>query len=135
MSRNTSSLIVITVVFSIVTISMVVSRIWALEQQIEKLNHVNASRSEEHEKIQKHNVALQDRLKELEEELEIMQKPQTIEGPASFPVSRVLAQRNDTVADLSKRENTSIETIFELNSWLNGRDDLLPGQAIWIPNK
>lgn len=71
---------------------------------------------------------------DVEAELTELQKPQAVSGPANFPISRVLAQRNDTVIALAKRQRTTPDVIYALNPWLGGEGALTVGQAIWIPN-
>ena len=133
--QRTWALVVTAVIFSVAVTSMVVSHIGGLELLVDELNQENVSLSERHKTFEAENSDLKVRLTKLEDEISSLQQPQAVEGPASFPVSRVLARRDDTVSMLAKRENTTVEIIYQLNAWLDGRENLLPGQAIWIPNR
>ncbi|NKB44354.1 MAG: LysM peptidoglycan-binding domain-containing protein [Alphaproteobacteria bacterium] len=133
--HRTWALIVATVILSIAVLAIVVSHIRGLEHLVAELDQENVSLSERHKNSEAQNFELQARLAALEDEISSLQQPQPVDGPAFFPVSRVLARRGDTVAKLAKRESTTVETIFQLNTWLNSRQELLPGQAIWIPNQ
>ena len=79
------------------------------------------------------NAQLATRLIETEEELERLYGPQPVGGPAQFPVARVLARAQDTVEILARREGTIPEVIQALNPWLEGSEDLIERQAIWVP--
>lgn len=133
--QRTWALIVTAVILSMAVTLMVARHIRGLEHLVEELSQANLSLVERYKTFEVENSDLQARLAKLEGEISSLQQPQAVEGPASFPVSRVLARRDDTVAMLAKRENTTVEIIYQLNAWLGGREDLLPGQAIWIPNQ
>jgi len=82
---------------------------------------------------QRENGKLKSQLTKREDEINRLQQPQAIQGPAQFPIARVLARSDDTVEKLSNREKTSPEVVFALNSWLQGTHQLIEGQAIWVP--
>lgn len=113
---------------------LVVGHIRALEQDLSVMSERSRVLEREVEaKDAALNVARSD-MAHVEAELLELQKPQAVNGPANFPISRVLAQRGDTVAMLARRQGTSPDVIYALNPWLEGASDLIVGQAIWIPN-
>lgn len=106
----------------------------SLENKIEDWSHLHSSLLVKNQATEQRNEELQLQVLALEEEVRALQQPVAVNGPASFPVSRVLARRDDTVEKLARRESTTVEVVRALNSWLGEGAALLSGQAIWIPN-
>lgn len=115
-------------------IVLVFGHIRSLEQSLSEVNEANRVLERRAENAETALDASRATIVNIEAQLTEIQQPQPVNGPANFPISRVLAQRGDTVAALARRQNTSPEVIYALNPWLDGADDLIVGQAIWIPN-
>lgn len=113
---------------------LVFGHIRNLEQRLSELTEINRVLERRVETAEARLSATQADKADVEAELDEIQQPQAVSGPANFPISRVLAQRGDTVAALAARQKTTPEVIHALNPWLNGARDLKVGQAIWIPN-
>lgn len=128
-------LLSVAVCLTVAIFAFVINHIGSLEDTIEKLESSQLALQEQTEEAGKLNGSLQARVVFLEEEMKSLQKPQVIDGPASFPISRVLARSNDTVEDVALRENTTIDVIYALNSWLGESKELVAGQALWIPSQ
>lgn len=113
---------------------LVFGHIRNLEQRVSELTESNRVLEQRVESAEATLSAAQSDKADVEAELNEIQQPQAVSGPANFPISRVLAQRSDTVAGLAARQKTTPEVVYALNPWLNGAGDLKVGQAIWIPN-
>lgn len=113
---------------------LVFGHIRNLEQRVSELTEANRVLERGATETEATLLAIQSDKADVEAELNEIQQPQVVSGPANFPISRVLAQRGDTVAALAARQKTTPEVVYALNPWLNGADDLKVGQAIWIPN-
>lgn len=103
------------------------ARIQALETRQEELKSEISLREEE-------NVSLRLVISDRDKEIAGLHKPIPIDGPAEFPISRVLARAEDTVSSLAQREKTTSEVVLALNPWLGEERKLLEGQAIWVPS-
>jgi hypothetical protein len=103
------------------------ARIQALETRQEELKlEINIR--------EKENASLRLVISDRDKEIAGLYKPIPIDGPAEFPISRVLARAEDTVASLARREKTTSEVVLALNPWLGEERSLFEGQAIWVPN-
>lgn len=114
---------------------LVFGHIRSLEQRVSELTDANQELERRAAASEASLDATRSDMADVETELTELQKPQPVSGPANFPISRVLAQRGDTVAALARRQGTSPDVIYALNPWLDGATDLIVGQAIWIPNQ
>ena len=119
---------------SLSLIALAIGRVRDFERKITVLEEMRAELQVEIQRKEAINSALKLELSEIKVELDRLYRPQQIKNPAEFPISRVLARLQDTVASLAERENTSSEVIYELNPWLKGTSELSTGQAVWIPN-
>ena len=117
--------------FSIV--GMFASRISDFEERIENLESDKIALELVIDKHVEKNASLSSIVREQEIELNGLYRPKQIDGPAQFPINRVLAREKDTVLSLASREKTTPDVIYALNPWLEGGALLRVGQAIWIP--
>lgn len=125
----------VAVCLTVTIFAFVINHIGNLEDTIENLETFQIALQEQTEEAGELNRSLQERVAFLEGEIQTLQKPQSVGGPASFPISRVLARRNDTVLGLAQREKTTVDIIYALNSWLGESKELVAGQALWIPSQ
>jgi Tfp pilus assembly protein PilX len=128
------------IVLWIVSVSLLTAVVILILTRFESLE--NERQAHERQSLEWRETALrfeqelevaQAQLSEAERQLRNLMQPQSVAGPAQFPISRVLARENDTVSGLAKREKTTAEVVYALNPWLKGKTSLVAGQAIWIP--
>jgi hypothetical protein len=133
-SRAFSLMLVLTIL-SIGIVILITSHIQKLERTIDELVQSQSILTTRAERVESLNAALEGRIFDMEEEIRTLHQPVAVSGPASFPISRVLARSNDTVVGLAQREKTTADVIYALNSWLGESKDLVAGQALWIPSQ
>lgn len=121
-------------ILSIGIVNLTIGHIRKLERTIDELGQSHSILTTRAEGVEILNAGLKKRIFEMEEEIQTLQRPVAVSGPASFPISRVLARRNDTVVGLAQREKTTADIIYALNSWLGENKGLVAGQALWIPS-
>lgn len=112
---------------------LLASRFEDLETRIELLEQEEEKLLTELQHREGENKDLVARLEERDAEIERLHKPQVVNGPAEFPIARVLVRSQDTVEIVAQRENTVPQVIYALNPWLDGEIQLIEGQALWIP--
>jgi|TARA_B110000438_G_scaffold276962_1_gene299175 hypothetical protein len=131
--QNNAALWLCSLLLFVAVVALAADRVNKFEDQIALLEQEQASLKFDIIDKQRENGELKSQLTKREEEINRLQQPQAIQGPAQFPIARVLARSDDTVGKLSNREKTSPEVVFALNSWLQGTHQLIEGQAIWVP--
>ena len=127
-------LILVVTILGIGIVSLTIGHIRKLERTIDEFGQSHSILTTIAERVEILNTGLKKRIFEMEEEIQTLQRPVPVSGPASFPISRVLARRNDTVAGLAQREKTTADIVYALNPWLGESKGLVAGQALWIPS-
>jgi len=127
------SLCVVAIFFSVV--GVFIGRIRDFEERVENLETEQRVLEQAISQQIEKNAELTNIIREKEIELNGLYRPQQIDGPAQFPINRVLAREKDTVLSLASREKTTPDVIYALNPWLEDGKALMAGQAIWIPAK
>lgn len=128
-------MMLLVIILSIGIVSLVTSHIRKLERTIDELAESQSILTARAERVEGLNAELEVRIFDMEDEIRTLQQPVAVSGPASFPIARVLARRNDTVVGLAQREKTTANVVYALNSWLGESKELVAGQALWIPSQ